>query len=784
MADYSIIENNIETIKKMATQGDADAQNKLGICYKLGLAGFPIDYEESARWFMKSAEQGWEKAQCNLAFCYKDGKGVLQSDVDAFKWFEKAAEQGLATAQFQLAWCYSDGKGVNQDLEKAFEWFSKAANQGHPWAQFKLGYCFELGEGVIKDLVKAVEWYETSALQGNHMAQTNLAYCYEAGNGTTQDYVKAAEWYAKAAEQGNERALNNMGFLYEKGYGVEKNYKKAFELYSKSAEQGNIVAVCNVGYCCENGIGTPKSYIKAASFYTKASENGNEYAKNALKRIEEKVREEEFYKSIKFTTRQKVGNMTYARVIPLGKNYIVKRKGLWGIVNKHNTELLPMEYTRVHWFDGGYAGIEKNKKWGLVNCEGTITIEPQYESLHYLSQHNACDVESGNDRFLVDTNNHVIMRVKGKTVRFSGDKLIVCSKGEWQLFNMDGTPFSKVHRIIANYYSNYWIGYDGDDEREETLIKENGDEVKFPSFEIGVFKEKITQFRKNNKYGIIDDNANIIVPNQYDYITLGEGIIAINEGNETKDHDRNFLARPRDGKWLFWNYAFKEITPYKYDNIEHEYSIDGEVWFGKRDGVWYQIEPEGEELYAYSESEFNKKKANIEKKRKKEPGWGKFGILEDARFHGEGRKLFVRSCDGYYIRHYYFTPYLPSDSDMKWHRQIGEYFVNKYGQEMFDPHAFKMPKQKKPRHLFKLNQKILTLNEKELIEGFVAFTKDFGIKEDDAIALYAIYETRRKRAILLDWLIRKYKRNKNFKLDFDDLASLSVDIENWDKKRR
>jgi hypothetical protein len=51
-------------------------------------------------------------------------------------------------------------------------------------------------------------------------------------------------------------------------------------------------------------------------------------------------------------------------------------------------------------------------------------------------------------------------------------------------------------------------------------------------------------------------------------------------------------------------------------------------------------------------------------------------------------------------------------------------------------------------------------------------------------SLYAIYETKRKRAILLDWLIRKCKRDKKFKLGFEELASLSVDIENWDKKRR
>jgi hypothetical protein len=33
MQDYSIITDNIEAIKEMAAIGDAEAQNKLGVCY-------------------------------------------------------------------------------------------------------------------------------------------------------------------------------------------------------------------------------------------------------------------------------------------------------------------------------------------------------------------------------------------------------------------------------------------------------------------------------------------------------------------------------------------------------------------------------------------------------------------------------------------------------------------------------------------------------------------------------------------------------------------------------
>ena len=103
---------------------------------------------------------------------------------------------------------------------------------------------------------------------------------------------------------------------------------------------------------------------------------------------------------------------------------------------------------------------------------------------------------------------------------------------------------------------------------------------------------------------------------------------------------------------------------------------------------------------------------------------------------------------------------------------------------MFDPHAFKMPKQKKKRHVFRLNPYLMNLSDKKMTELFVRLIKPFGFELQDVINLYAIYQTQRKRAILCDWLIRKYKRNKKIKFAFDELTSLLCYIEVWDKKRR
>jgi TPR repeat protein len=89
----------IETMRKAAEAGDADAQYDLGLMYHDG-EGVPEDYVEAVKWFRKAAEQGHAAAQFYLGIAYHGGVGVPKDDAEAVKWLRKAAEQGHARAQF------------------------------------------------------------------------------------------------------------------------------------------------------------------------------------------------------------------------------------------------------------------------------------------------------------------------------------------------------------------------------------------------------------------------------------------------------------------------------------------------------------------------------------------------------------------------------------------------------------------------------------------------------------------------------------------------------------
>ncbi len=76
----------------------------------------------------EAAEQGNAAAQDNLGVLYEDGKGVPKDYAQAATWFRKAAEQGNAPAQTNLASLYYLGLGVPRDYAQAYFWISLAAS--------------------------------------------------------------------------------------------------------------------------------------------------------------------------------------------------------------------------------------------------------------------------------------------------------------------------------------------------------------------------------------------------------------------------------------------------------------------------------------------------------------------------------------------------------------------------------------------------------------------------------------------------------------------------------
>ena len=144
-------------LRKLSEQDNAEAQ-----------------FNEIIKWYRKAADQGDAAAQNNLGLIYDEGLGVKQDYAEAVKWYRKAAEQDNARAQDNLGTMYYNGHGVKQDYAEAVKWYRKAADQGYAAAQCDLGYMYYKGLGVKRDYDEAVKWYFKAAEQGDDVALNNL----------------------------------------------------------------------------------------------------------------------------------------------------------------------------------------------------------------------------------------------------------------------------------------------------------------------------------------------------------------------------------------------------------------------------------------------------------------------------------------------------------------------------------------------------------------------------------------------------------------------------------
>jgi TPR repeat protein len=226
--------------RRLADQGDADAQFNLGVLYEKG-QGVRQDYAAAASWYRKAADQGETSAESALAKMYFNGQGVPKDHAAAMSWVRKAADQGDVSGQVELgANAFASG-----DYVTAMRLLRPLADRGFVRPQFYLGLMYANGRGVPRNDAAAVSWYRKAAEQRYGSAQINLGFMYENARGVPQDYTAAMNWYRKAADSSWDTAQNNLGLMYANGRGVPQDYVMAHMWFNLATANGNRNAASN-----------------------------------------------------------------------------------------------------------------------------------------------------------------------------------------------------------------------------------------------------------------------------------------------------------------------------------------------------------------------------------------------------------------------------------------------------------------------------------------------------------------------------------------------------------
>jgi hypothetical protein len=92
---------DFESLRKLAADGDPDAQFDMGARYATG-EDVQQDYAESVRWFTLAAEQGHVIAQATLGAYYWAGRGIPQDLSKAYFWSAIAQAGGDAASKYRV----------------------------------------------------------------------------------------------------------------------------------------------------------------------------------------------------------------------------------------------------------------------------------------------------------------------------------------------------------------------------------------------------------------------------------------------------------------------------------------------------------------------------------------------------------------------------------------------------------------------------------------------------------------------------------------------------------
>jgi TPR repeat protein len=130
VAAYILSKSELARMIAAAQSGNGRSQYNLALAYATGVVDNSFNAKASLYWLDKAASQGYAQAENKLGQYYQFGLGVGTDPAKAASWYQKATNAGFAPAEFNLGLLYETGLGVHQDWIEADKWITAAAKQG------------------------------------------------------------------------------------------------------------------------------------------------------------------------------------------------------------------------------------------------------------------------------------------------------------------------------------------------------------------------------------------------------------------------------------------------------------------------------------------------------------------------------------------------------------------------------------------------------------------------------------------------------------------------------
>ena len=245
--------------------------------------GIPQDYAAAAKWYRLAAEQGNAEAQNKLGVCYAWGRGVPRDTAEGVKVDAVGSGTGVSARSGPIRFDVRGWLIPTKGLRGGGEVVSLGGGTGACGCSRKTVVDVLLRQWRAKDFAKAMKWARVAADQGLGFGSYHLGLMYHTGGqGQSQDLAQAVKWYRLAAEQGERLANYKLGVMYRDGQFVPQDYTKAVKGFRMAVEWGIAEAERDLGAMYENGHGVPQDDSEAVTWYRQAAHNGTRKLSSTL----------------------------------------------------------------------------------------------------------------------------------------------------------------------------------------------------------------------------------------------------------------------------------------------------------------------------------------------------------------------------------------------------------------------------------------------------------------------------------------------------------------------
>ena len=296
----------------------------------------------------------------------------------------------------------------------------------------------------------------------------------------------------------------------------------------------------------------------------------------------------------------------------------VQKDGKYGLIDLNGKELLPAEYDEIIGLNGieNSILIKKDDKYGLVNDTGSVIIEPNYKEIKNLGEtyREGYITIDENDKYgVIGATKMKLLDNKYDNIEqvYLSDYYLVTENGERKVINSSGetilnSGFDQISSKTEDGFIYVFQGLYGE-------INTTGEVQIEPTYQdLKQVKNGVYIAKNNDRYGIIDNEGNTMIPFDYTLITYNKdsklfiaddanyNTTIINENYESKitgilseiNTTKSYIRMRVDDEYKYYDLSCQEKT-----NIE--VLEDNTLFLSKKDGKYGFVDEKGNVVVDY-----------------------------------------------------------------------------------------------------------------------------------------------------------------------------------------